>query len=82
MTHPTPLPIPPRGCIFLLTTNGCADSEMATVSEGAALSWTMVREAVTPMLPPKAWEAISPELYISFWTYSLYDIYNPQERYG
>jgi THO complex subunit 2 len=33
------------------------------------------------MLPAKAWQAFSPEMYLTFWSLSLYDLYVPVERY-
>ena len=33
------------------------------------------------MLPATSWELISPQLYYTFWSLSLYDIFVPKERY-
>lgn len=33
------------------------------------------------MLPPKAWNSLSPELYTTFWGLTLHDLYVPQTRY-
>lgn len=33
------------------------------------------------MLPPKAWNSLSPDLYTTFWGLTLYDLYVPRSRY-
>ena len=33
------------------------------------------------VLPAETWEVLSPQLYATFWSLSLYDIYLPRERY-
>lgn len=33
------------------------------------------------MLPPKAWNSLSPDLYATFWGLTLYDLYVPKNRY-
>jgi THO complex subunit 2 len=33
------------------------------------------------MLPSKAWNSLSPELYVTFWGLTLYDLYVPKKRY-
>jgi len=36
---------------------------------------------VKSLLPESVWESLSPELYVTFWSLSLYDIYVPKARY-
>eukprot|EP01103_Thecamoeba_quadrilineata_P015330 TRINITY_DN480_c0_g2_i3.p1 TRINITY_DN480_c0_g2~~TRINITY_DN480_c0_g2_i3.p1 ORF type:complete len:1658 (-),score=455.84 TRINITY_DN480_c0_g2_i3:20-4993(-) len=38
-------------------------------------------EAVRSIQPPSVWAGFSPELYIAFWSLTLYDIHVPHERY-
>uniref|UniRef100_A0A7S4VKK2 THO complex subunitTHOC2 C-terminal domain-containing protein n=1 Tax=Ditylum brightwellii TaxID=49249 RepID=A0A7S4VKK2_9STRA len=42
---------------------------------------TDMQKSYTPMLPEKAWEAISPALFESFYSHSLGDLHCPEERY-
>ncbi|XP_063823392.1 THO complex subunit 2 [Ostrinia nubilalis] len=37
--------------------------------------------SVTPMLPSRVWEDISPEFYVTFWSLSMYDLRVPVESY-
>ncbi|XP_053599966.1 THO complex subunit 2 [Plodia interpunctella] len=37
--------------------------------------------SVTPMLPARVWEDISPEFYVTFWSLSMYDLRVPVESY-
>ena len=37
--------------------------------------------AVTEHLPATVWETLSPHMYLSFWSLSLYDISVPTEKY-
>ena len=45
----------------------------------AADQWTQLAATVTRLLPPEAWQAFSPDLYLSFWTLSLQDIHCPTD---
>ncbi|XP_022828903.1 THO complex subunit 2 isoform X1 [Spodoptera litura] len=38
-------------------------------------------QSVTPILPNKVWEDISPEFYVTFWSLSMYDLRVPEESY-
>ena len=40
-----------------------------------------VVEAARQLHPAKVWEDMSPKLYTTFWTLSLYDLYVPTARY-
>lgn len=40
-----------------------------------------IAKEVHQILPPRAWRALRPEFYISFWQLTLYDIYVPVEQY-
>jgi THO complex subunit 2 len=33
------------------------------------------------MLPPDTWDALSPELYLTFWSLTAYDLHVPRVRY-
>ncbi|KPJ16941.1 THO complex subunit 2 [Papilio machaon] len=37
--------------------------------------------SITPLLPSRVWEDISPEFYVSFWSLSMYDLKVPEESY-
>ncbi|XP_049865529.1 THO complex subunit 2 isoform X2 [Pectinophora gossypiella] len=37
--------------------------------------------AISPLLPSKVWEDISPEFYVTFWSLSMYDLKVPEESY-
>ncbi|CAK9291840.1 unnamed protein product [Gordionus sp. m RMFG-2023] len=39
-------------------------------------------EHVAALMPPKVWEDISPLFFVTFWTFSRYDIYFPAEAYA
>ena len=38
-------------------------------------------ELITAHVSPDVWGIMSPELYIAFWSLSLYDIMLPRQRY-
>ncbi|XP_063616072.1 THO complex subunit 2 [Cydia splendana] len=40
-----------------------------------------VVQAITPLLPLRTWEDISPEFYVTFWSLSMYDLKVPEECY-
>ena len=48
----------------------------------AGLSWDELLHQARLSLDPGIWAAISPELYLMFWTLSLSDIYVPVKRWG
>ncbi|XP_052738245.1 THO complex subunit 2 isoform X1 [Bicyclus anynana] len=37
--------------------------------------------SITPLLPSRVWEDISPEFYVTFWSLSMYDLKVPVESY-
>ncbi|XP_072941770.1 THO complex subunit 2 isoform X2 [Epargyreus clarus] len=37
--------------------------------------------SITPLLPTRVWEDISPEFYVTFWSLSMYDLRVPVESY-
>ena len=44
-------------------------------------SWSDLLDTVRTMLPSKAWNSLSPDLYATFWGLTLYDLYVPRNRY-
>ncbi|PKU66197.1 hypothetical protein MA16_Dca009571 [Dendrobium catenatum] len=45
------------------------------------ITWVDLLEGVRSMLPVKAWNSLSPDLYATFWGLTLYDLYVPRNRY-
>jgi THO complex subunit 2 len=45
------------------------------------IMWSDLLETVSTMLPSKAWNSLSPDLYATFWGLGLYDLYVPRKRY-
>ncbi|XP_042021570.1 THO complex subunit 2-like [Salvia splendens] len=45
------------------------------------ISWLNLLDTVKTMLPPKAWNSLSPDLYATFWGLTLYDLHVPRNRY-
>lgn len=45
------------------------------------IRWSGLLDTVRSMLPPKAWNSLSPDLYATFWGLALYDLYVPRSRY-
>ncbi|KAG8382675.1 hypothetical protein BUALT_Bualt05G0101900 [Buddleja alternifolia] len=45
------------------------------------VSWPNLLDTVKTMLPSKAWNSLSPDLYATFWGLTLYDLYVPRSRY-
>ncbi|KAJ7955431.1 THO complex subunit 2 [Quillaja saponaria] len=50
-------------------------------SARGSISWLDLLDVVKTMLPPKAWNSLSPDLYTTFWGLTLYDLYVPKNRY-
>ncbi|XP_052205277.1 THO complex subunit 2 isoform X2 [Diospyros lotus] len=46
-----------------------------------SIMWSDLLETVRTMLPAKAWNSLSPDLYATFWGLTLYDLYVPRSRY-
>ncbi|KAK4751210.1 hypothetical protein SAY87_004692 [Trapa incisa] len=45
------------------------------------IKWSDLLATVKTMLPAKAWNSLSPDLYATFWGLTLYDLYVPRARY-
>ncbi|KAG6707895.1 hypothetical protein I3842_06G055000 [Carya illinoinensis] len=45
------------------------------------IMWSNLLDTVRTMLPSKAWNSLSPDLYATFWGLTLYDLYVPRNRY-
>ncbi|KAH9314243.1 hypothetical protein KI387_022870 [Taxus chinensis] len=45
------------------------------------IMWSDLLTTIHSMLPAKAWNSLSPELYVTFWGLTLYDLYVPKRRY-
>ncbi|GMI75252.1 EMBRYO DEFECTIVE 2793 [Hibiscus trionum] len=43
--------------------------------------WSELLDTVKTMLPSKAWNSLSPDLYATFWGLTLYDLYVPRNVY-
>lgn len=43
--------------------------------------WSDLLDTVRTVLPCKAWNSLSPDLYATFWGLTLYDLYVPRSRY-
>ncbi|XP_074309319.1 THO complex subunit 2 isoform X2 [Silene latifolia] len=43
--------------------------------------WSDLLNTIRTMLPSKAWNSLSPDLYATFWGLTLYDLYVPRNRY-
>ncbi|XP_060213787.1 THO complex subunit 2 isoform X4 [Lycium barbarum] len=45
------------------------------------ISWTDLLDTIRTMLPSKAWNSLSADLYATFWGLTLYDLHVPRSRY-
>ncbi|XVE74551.1 hypothetical protein DITRI_Ditri12bG0026000 [Diplodiscus trichospermus] len=72
------------------TTLACSESESKDDSSRVILDlghplkptvWSELLDTVKTMLPSKAWNSLSPDLYATFWGLTLYDLYVPKNRY-
>ncbi|RWR76239.1 THO complex subunit 2 isoform X1 [Cinnamomum micranthum f. kanehirae] len=45
------------------------------------ITWSDLLDTVRSVLPSKAWNSLSPDLYATFWGLTLYDLYVPTNRY-
>lgn len=54
---------------------------IARYTEASKLAMEPIVESITPLLPTKVWEDISPEFYVTFWSLSMYDLRVPVEMY-
>ncbi|XP_021832088.1 THO complex subunit 2 isoform X1 [Prunus avium] len=50
-------------------------------SPSKPITWLDLLNTVKTMLPPKAWNSLSPDLYATFWGLTLYDLYVPRNCY-
>jgi len=64
-------------------TQGLVQSEdEAEVSVGhRKMKWSALLGEVRCILPGSTWKSISEQLYLTFWSLSLYDLHVPRERY-
>ncbi|KAM7255281.1 hypothetical protein ACFE04_020522 [Oxalis oulophora] len=46
-----------------------------------SILWSDLLDTVRTVLPSKAWNSLSPDLYATFWGLTLYDLYVPRSRY-
>ena len=60
----------------LTATEGPAGKKGSPAKEGALDS-----HAICAVLPTATWNVLSPRLYATFWSLSLYDIFVPKQRY-
>ncbi|OMO88902.1 hypothetical protein CCACVL1_08125 [Corchorus capsularis] len=72
------------------TTTASSESESKDDSDGVILDlgpprkpivWAELLDTVKTMLPSKAWNSLSSDLYATFWGLTLYDLYVPRNRY-
>ncbi|KAG0540719.1 hypothetical protein BDA96_03G433200 [Sorghum bicolor] len=45
------------------------------------IMWSDLLNTVQSILPAKAWNSLSPDLYATFWGLTLYDLHFPKDRY-
>ncbi|CAG9091802.1 unnamed protein product [Plutella xylostella] len=50
-------------------------------TEASKMALQPIVQSVTPLLPARVWEDISPEFYVTFWSLSMYDLKVPVESY-
>ncbi|KAE8705401.1 THO complex subunit 2 [Hibiscus syriacus] len=71
-------------------TMACSESENKDDSNRVMLDlgplwkptmWSELLDTVKTMLPSKAWNSLSPDLYATFWGLTLYDLYVPRNVY-
>nr|XP_027098247.1 THO complex subunit 2-like isoform X1 [Coffea arabica] len=65
--------------------SGTADASSSLLlnldSSRKPISWSDLLDTIRTMLPSKAWNSLSPDLYATFWGLTLYDLYVPRNRY-
>ncbi|WOL00987.1 hypothetical protein Cni_G09700 [Canna indica] len=61
--------------------NSSNDVGLDLGSPRKAIMWSDLLVTIQSMLPPKAWNSLSPDLYATFWGLTLYDLYVPRNRY-
>ncbi|XP_044359663.1 THO complex subunit 2 isoform X2 [Triticum aestivum] len=50
-------------------------------SSQKSIMWSDLLNTIRTILPAKAWNGLSPELYATFWGLTLYDLNFPKDRY-
>ncbi|KAM3354865.1 hypothetical protein ACQJBY_025548 [Aegilops geniculata] len=50
-------------------------------SSQKSIMWSDLLNTIRTLLPAKAWNGLSPELYATFWGLTLYDLNFPKDRY-
>ncbi|GBP63213.1 THO complex subunit 2 [Eumeta japonica] len=58
------------------------ETSIIRYSECAKHALEPIVQSVTPLLPSRVWEDISPEFYVTFWSLSMYDLRVPEESYN
>ncbi|KAL9241909.1 hypothetical protein vseg_015966 [Gypsophila vaccaria] len=58
-----------------------ASSMVFDLGSGKLERWSDLLDTIRTMLPSKAWNSLSPDLYATFWGLTLYDLYVPRNRY-
>ncbi|XP_051144438.1 THO complex subunit 2 isoform X2 [Andrographis paniculata] len=82
----------PLNCNEAMNSTAAAEKELEPIDSADKLVldlgssrkpvlWSNLLETVKTMLPPKAWNSLSPDLYATFWGLTLYDLYVPRSRY-
>ncbi|KQK15793.1 THO complex subunit 2 isoform X2 [Brachypodium distachyon] len=59
----------------------CDDMILHGDSSQKLIMWSDLLNTIRTILPTKAWIALSPELYATFWGLTLYDLHFPKDRY-
>nr|GMD23387.1 THO complex subunit 2 [Ipomoea batatas] len=59
----------------------CAKMVLDLGSSRKPIFWEDLLDTIKTMLPSKAWNSLSPDLYATFWGLALYDLYVPRNRY-
>ncbi|XP_010556226.1 PREDICTED: THO complex subunit 2 [Tarenaya hassleriana] len=59
----------------------CVKMILDVSSSKKAIMWSDLLDTVRMMLPTKAWNSLSPDLYATFWGLTLYDLHVPRDRY-
>ncbi|KAJ9546923.1 LOW QUALITY PROTEIN: hypothetical protein OSB04_019466 [Centaurea solstitialis] len=82
----------PLDCDEMISNSGAGkESEQLTDISGKLIldlgpprkpiMWSDLLDTVRTVLPSKAWNSLSPDLYATFWGLTLYDLYVPRNRY-
>ncbi|VAH83532.1 unnamed protein product [Triticum turgidum subsp. durum] len=59
----------------------CDDIILHGDSSQKLIMWSDLLNTIRTILPTKAWNGLSPELYATFWGLTLYDLHFPKDRY-